>query len=276
MDHKRQAQVYGYDDVGKGPDAEKRSSYSQEVGIPKTPEPVEPQIERLQRMVHDLSHVVHGLGHDLREPIRIVNCYAELLRTKTAVEADRAGKEFLHEISAAAQRMDALLTGILDYARLLGSDAPVYGPVDMNMVLQTALANLQMQIDKSRAAIAYDDLPEVTGDSSQLTQLMQNLISNAIKYCGPAPPQVVVKAVRSDTKWLFSVEDNGIGIDQQYHEHVFVPFKRLHGRDLPGAGLGLAICRSIVERHGGCIRMESLPGKGSIFAFTLPYHGDAS
>jgi light-regulated signal transduction histidine kinase (bacteriophytochrome) len=233
------------------------------------PEAHNPDVERLNGLMRDLTHVVHGLGHDLREPIRIVNCYAELLKTRTSIESEPAAKAFLHEISAAAHRMDALLTGILDYGRLLGSDGPVREKVDMNSVMQTALANLQMQIDEAAATIAYDDLPEVTGDFAQLTQLMQNLVANAIKYRSTDPPQIVIKAVVQDGQVQFSVQDNGVGIDEQYHERLFVPFKRMHGRDIPGAGLGLAICRSIVERHGGRIRAESKPGEGSTFIFTL-------
>jgi light-regulated signal transduction histidine kinase (bacteriophytochrome) len=217
-----------------------------------------------------LASVVHGLGHDLREPIRIVNCYAELLRTRTSIEEDANGKEYLHEISAAAQRMESLVNGILAYARLVGKDTPArIERVDMNSVLQSALANLQMQIEKEAATIAYDELPRISADAAQLTQLMQNLVSNAIKYRGADPPQIVIKAAPSALGWRFSVQDNGAGIERKYYDRLFSPFTRFHDSETSGAGLGLAICRSIVERHGGRIWVESSPGKGSTFLFEI-------
>jgi light-regulated signal transduction histidine kinase (bacteriophytochrome) len=146
----------------------------------------------------------------------------------------------------------------------------------MNAVLQVALANLQMLIEEGRAAIVHDQLPNVSGDFGQLVQLLQNLISNAIKYRGPAPPQIFVKAERNDSRWLFSIEDNGIGFDPQHYDRLFIPFKRLHGVEIPGVGLGLAICRSIVERHGGRIWAESRPGEGAVFRFTLPFREDTA
>lgn len=231
--------------------------------------PQQQQIERLRGRVSALSDVVHGLGHDLREPIRIINCYAELLRTRTSIEEDPNGKEFLHEVSAAAQRMDALVNGILAYAQLLGEDTPAPTLVDMNIVLQSALANLQMQIEQQGATIAHDELPEIRGDFAQLTQLMQNLIGNAIKYRGSDPPQIVIKADRIPLGWRFSVQDNGAGIRGEYYDRLFAPFTRFHERETSGVGLGLAICRSIVERHGGRMWVESMPGKGSTFSFEL-------
>lgn len=234
------------------------------------PELLQLEIGRLRAVVSALSDVVHGLSHDLREPIRLVNIYAQFLRTRTSIEDDPNGKEYLHEISSAAQRLDALVNGILEYARLIGADAPPFQPVDMNAVLQSALANLQMQIEQNRATITSDDLPEVSGDSAQLTQLMQNLISNAIKYRGSAAPEVFVTAERTSSEWRFSVQDNGIGINEDYLNQLFVPFSRLHGREISGVGLGLAICRSIVERHGGRIWVASRVGKGSTFMFELP------
>ena len=231
---------------------------------------------RLRSIVRELSGVVHGLGHDLREPIRMVSCYADLIRLRTSIESDPNAMEYLHVISTAARRMESLVVSILDYARLFGNETPPHNRVDMNAVLQTALANLQMQIDESHATIAHDELPDVTGDASQLTQLMQNLVGNAMKYRGPQPPQILLRAEATDGMWRFAVQDNGIGIEPQHFRRLFAPFNRLHGHEVPGVGLGLAICRSIVERHGGRIWVESTYGKGSTFQFTLArYEGNA-
>lgn len=234
----------------------------------------ETEVNRLRGVIGDLSNVLHGIGHDLREPIRTITSFSSLLKTQTSTNGDPLCREYIHFIASAAQRMSLLVSGILDYARLLEGDAKPHARVDMNAVLQVAVANLQMSIEEAHATIVHDELPYVAGDFAQLIQLLQNLISNAIKYHGSAPPQIFVKADRHDGGWLFSIEDNGIGIDPRHRDTLFAPFKRLHGQDIPGAGLGLAICRSVVERHGGRIWVDSLPGKGSAFRFTLPYRKD--
>ena len=228
------------------------------------------EVNRLREMVGELSYMFYGLSHDLREPIRTITSFSTLLKTQVAKSADPVSKEYIHFIASAAERVSLLASGILDYARLLEADMEPHGLVDMNAVLQVALANLQMPIEEEHAAIAHDELPNISGDFGQLVQLLQNLISNAIKYHGTAPPQIFVKAERNDSSWLFSIEDNGIGFDPQHCKRLFVPFKRLHGQEIPGVGLGLAICRSIVERHGGRIWAESRPGEGAVFRFTLP------
>ena len=237
-------------------------------------EALQVELSRLRRTVHELSYIVHGLSHDLREPIRIINAYVELLQTRTGINSDPHGREYTHFIATAARRMGALANGVLDYARLLGEEAEPYLPVDMNIVLQTALANLQMKIEEAHATIVHDQLPKVLGDAVQLSQLMQNLVSNAIQYRSAAPPQILVKAERVDGAWLFSVQDNGIGIAPEYFEQIFIPLQRLHGHDVSGSGLGLTICRSIVERHGGSISVDSTPGQGTTFRFTLPAFED--
>jgi chemotaxis family two-component system sensor kinase Cph1 len=143
-------------------------------------------------------------------------------------------------------------------------------PVSITGVVEAARLNLLKAIDESAASLTYDDLPNVLGDETRLGQLFQNLIGNAIKYRGPDPPKIHISAEDRGDEWLFSVSDNGIGIDPAYHERVFGLFKRLHGRDVPGTGLGLAICRKIAEKHHGKIWVESELGKGSVFRFTLP------
>lgn len=234
----------------------------------------EAEINRLRDMVGQLSYMLHGLSHDLREPIRTITSFSTLLKSQVAKSDDPLSKEYIHFIASAAQRINLLANGLLDYARLLEAHREPHGRVDMNAVLQVALANLQILIEEGRATIVHDELPHISGDFGQLVQLLQNLISNAIKYRGPSAPQIFVKAERNDSRWLFSIEDNGIGFDPQHYDRLFVPFKRLHGQEIPGVGLGLAICRSIVERHGGRIWGESRPGEGAAFRFTLPFRED--
>ena len=230
------------------------------------------ELERLNRLVESLSYALHGLGHDLREPIRTVSCYSEIVRKNPAIESDPNLLEAVHFISGAAQRMDALVTGLLSYARVIsdGSHPRPSERVDMNAVVQTALANLQLKIEESGAAVVYDPLPEVVGDAVQLAELMQNLLANSIKYRGADPPHVCIRTERLGRRYIFSVEDNGMGIDSKHHHSVFTPFQRLHGHEVPGVGLGLAICRQILDLHHGQIWVESEPGKGSAFRFTLP------
>jgi light-regulated signal transduction histidine kinase (bacteriophytochrome) len=230
----------------------------------------ETEAKQLAGTVRDLSYMLHGLGHDLREPIRMITAYTALLKARTSMNDDTDCREYLHFIGSAAQRLQLLVAGILDYARLLEGNTEPHVLVDMNTVLQTALANLQIPIEEAQATIVHDELPAVSGRFTELTQLMQNLISNSIKYRGSARPQILVKADRDDSGWLFSVEDNGIGIEPQYREGLFLPFKRLHGQDIPGVGLGLSICRFIVERHGGRIWINSERGRGTTVSFTLP------
>jgi light-regulated signal transduction histidine kinase (bacteriophytochrome) len=234
--------------------------------------PEQSEVERLSSLVKCLSYALHGLGHDLREPIRTVSCYGEILRRSPAVEQDPNLLESVHFICGAAKRMDALSTGLLNYAVLIGEG---FRPrpsarVDMNAVVQSALANLQLKIEESGAAVVCDPLPEVLGDQVQLAELMQNLLGNSIKYRAADPPHIYIRSERLVKKHLFSVEDNGIGIDSEHQHSIFTPFHRLHGQEFPGVGLGLAICRQIVELHRGQIWVESTAGKGSIFRFTLP------
>ena len=238
-------------------------------------EQLDAELNQLRGVVSELSHTVYCLSHDLREPIRTVTVYAQLLKSRCLTGDDPVCKEYMHFIVSAGQRMDALANGILDYTGLLGSEALCDSTVDFNSVVQTALANLQMKVEEAHATVVHDELPELPGDFVQLTQLMQNLIGNAIKYRSEAPPQVFIKVERGAAGWLFSVEDNGIGIDPKYHDQLFVPFKRLHGREISGVGLGLAICRRIVERHGGRIWVDSSPGK-TTFWFTLPFPKERS
>jgi light-regulated signal transduction histidine kinase (bacteriophytochrome) len=216
---------------------------------------------------------LQGLSHDLREPIRTILCYSELIGQSEAIRKDPNLVEFLHLVSSAAARMNELVNGMLRYSSLLSAEAPFPIPVDMNAVVQTALANLHLTIEETGAAIVADTLPEVYGDQTQLTELVQSLVSNSLKYRGPQPPQIHIRCEVSGDQFLFSVQDNGQGIDPIYQESIFLPFKRLHGRNIPGAGLGLAICRQIADLHHGRIWVESEPGHGSTLRFALPSGG---
>jgi light-regulated signal transduction histidine kinase (bacteriophytochrome) len=225
------------------------------------------QAERLR------SLALQGLNHDLREPIRTILCYSELLSQSEAIRKDPNLLEFIHLVSSAAARMNALVSGMLRYSSLLGAETPFPIPVDMNVAVRTALANLQLTIEETGAAIVADALPEVYGDQTQLTELIQNIVSNSLKFRGAQPPQIHIWCERRGDQFLFSIQDNGPGIDRGYHESIFSPFKRLHGRNISGAGLGLAICRQIAELHHGRIWVESESGQGSTFRFALPSQG---
>jgi light-regulated signal transduction histidine kinase (bacteriophytochrome) len=161
---------------------------------------------------------------------------------------------------------------LLAYARVQTRGKP-FEPVDSEFMLKQALTNLKMAIEESGAQITHDSLPAVMGDGSQLVQVFQNLIGNAIKFRDEKPAQIHISVESKTNEWLFSVRDNGIGIDPQYRERIFAIFQRLHGKQIPGTGIGLSLCRRIVERHGGRIWVESEPGKGSTFYFTIPIRG---
>lgn len=227
-------------------------------------------VQRLRDTIQNLSYALHGLSHDIKEPIRMVACYSELLADSPAVQNDPNLSECVHFIAGAAQRIDAVVSRMLDYSRLLGEGPEQATQVDMNAVVQTALANLQLKIEESNATVICESLPHVLGDQVQLVELVQNLLANSLKYRSAAAPQIHIGFERLNEDCLFSIEDNGRGIDPSYRDSIFAPFKRLHGAELPGVGLGLAICRQIVQLHQGRIWVESAPGKGSIFQFVLP------
>jgi light-regulated signal transduction histidine kinase (bacteriophytochrome) len=219
------------------------------------------------------SIALQGLNHDLREPIRTILCYSELLGQSEAIRKDPNLLEFVHLVSSAATRMSALVSSMLRYSSLLGAETPFPIPVDMNLVVQSALGELRSTIEETGAAITTDTLPEVYGDQTQLTELVRNIVSNSLKYSGSQPPKIHIWCERGGNEFLFSIQDNGPGIDPSYHESIFAPFKRLHGRNISGVGLGLAICRQISDLHHGRIWVESEPGHGSTFRFALPSQG---
>ncbi|QCS44266.1 PAS domain S-box protein [Natrinema versiforme] len=217
-----------------------------------------------------LEQFAYAASHDLQEPLRMVSSYLQLIEGRYADDLDADGREFIEYAVDGADRMRDMIDGLLEYSRIDSQGDP-FEPVDLDAVLEDVLTDLQVMIDRQDAEITAASLPEVTGDSRQLRQLFQNLLSNAIEYSGDEPPRVRVSAERSGRNWEISVRDEGIGIDPDDQDRVFRVFQRLHSREeYDGTGIGLALCRRIVERHGGRIWVDSEPGEGSTFSFTIP------
>jgi len=227
--------------------------------------------EELRRSNENLEQFAYVASHDLQEPLRMMASYSELLERRYKDKLDADADEFIAYIVDGAKRLQKLINDLLAYSRIGRADKAMYG-LDCNAVLSRVLAGMNHAITGSGAVVTSDPLPAaLTGNESLFTQLFQNLIGNAIKFHGDEPPRVHIAAVRKDGDWLFSVKDNGIGIDPRYKDRIFIIFQRLHGRgDYPGTGIGLSICKRIVETHGGRIWPESEPGKGSTFYFTIP------
>jgi PAS domain S-box-containing protein len=224
----------------------------------------------LRRSNRDLEQFAYVASHDLQEPLRMVASYTQLLAQRYEGQLDDKAHTYIHYAVDGATRMQRLINDLLTYSRVSTQGRPLE-PTDSHSVLGEALGNLSTAIEESGAIVTNDDLPTVRADATQLLQVFQNLIGNAIKFHGRDSPHVHVSARAQDGEWLFSIEDNGIGIDAQHADRLFVIFQRLHTRqEYPGTGIGLALCKRIVERHGGRIWFESEPGRGSTFWFTLP------
>ncbi|MCB8944286.1 MAG: hypothetical protein H6658_11090 [Ardenticatenaceae bacterium] len=225
----------------------------------------------LERSNRELAEFAYVASHDLQEPLRIISSYLQLLNRSYADKLDADGQRFIQYTVDAADRMRHLIQDLLAYSRV-GTQAQPLQPTDFRQILTQVLADLQLAIEENTAVITHDPtFPTVMADASQLRQLLQNLIGNAIKFHGEQPPHIHIGSRREDDYWLMWVQDNGIGIDPQFAERIFVIFQRLHNRqEYPGTGIGLAICKKIVERHNGRIWVESQPGSGTTFFFTLP------
>jgi signal transduction histidine kinase len=223
----------------------------------------------LERSNRDLEQFAYVASHDLQEPLRMVAAYTQLLKQRYGGRLDADARDFIDYAAQGALRMQALIDDLLAYSRLTTRARP-FEPVDCNGTLGRALADLRGAIQESGATVTSDPLPTIAGDEAQLCLVFQNLVANALKFRGDAPPRVHVSARRERGEWVFSVRDNGIGIDPQYADQLFAMFRRLHGSHYPGSGIGLATCKNIVERHGGRIWFESAPGRGATFRFTLP------
>jgi signal transduction histidine kinase len=226
--------------------------------------------EELERSNSDLQQFAHAASHDLSEPLRMVSSYLQLLEKRYGGRLDSQADEFIGIAVDGAARMQAMIDGLLVYSRA-GTAEYELAEVDCGAVVEQVLASLRGRIEETGATVTVGDLPLLRADQIQLAQLFQNLLSNALKFVADAPPQVSVSAQRAHGAWDFRVSDNGIGIEPRHAGRIFTVFKRLHGRDsYPGSGIGLAICKRIVERHGGRIWVESEPGAGSSFCFTIP------
>jgi two-component system, chemotaxis family, sensor kinase Cph1 len=227
-------------------------------------------VEELRRSNQELEQFAYVASHDLQEPLRMVSSYTQLLARRYRGQLDDAADEFIGYAVDGANRMQTLINDLLAYSRV-GTRGKPLAPIDMATLFEAARANMRVAIEESGAKVSYEALPTVMGDTTQLMQLLQNLIGNAIKFRDEnRTPEIRVGAERRDGEWLFSVSDNGIGIEEQYLERIFVIFQRLHNRtEYPGTGIGLAVCKKIVERHGGKIWVESKPYEGSTFYFTL-------
>jgi light-regulated signal transduction histidine kinase (bacteriophytochrome) len=225
----------------------------------------------LERSNKDLEQFAYVASHDLQEPLRMVTGFLDLLRIKFKDKIDPLAQGYIAYAFDGATRMSTMMKDLLTYARAGGQDIKPE-PLDLQGVLEYVKANLKTSIEESKAAITADPLPTVTADASQMRQVFQNLLANALKFrADDRPPEIHIGVAKKDGMWVIQVRDNGIGIDPKQVNRVFVVFQKLHSRQkYAGSGIGLAICKKIVERHGGRICVESTVGVGSMFYFTLP------
>jgi light-regulated signal transduction histidine kinase (bacteriophytochrome) len=236
----------------------------------KTEKELAEKAEDLVRSNRELQQFAYVASHDLKEPLRMVTTYVQMLDRRYGNTMDADAKEYINFAVEGSKRMYALVEDLLTYSRVETSVVP-FEQVSMDQVMLTALKDLGETIETSGATVTATDLPEVHADPQQMVQLMENLIGNAIKFRREEPPSVRITALHGSNEWIFAVQDNGIGIEKEYKDKVFQMFQRLHPREtFPGTGIGLAICKKVVERHGGRIWFESEPGEGTTFFFSLP------
>ena len=231
---------------------------------------LEERTAALARSNGELEQFAYVASHDLQEPLRVVGSYVQLLARRYEGQLDDRADRYITRSVAAVERMRTLINDLLAYSRV-GTRGRDMVPTKTANVLNHVLEGLAVTIRETAAEITWDPLPTVRADATQLGQLLQNLLGNALKYRGERPPRIHIAVQRQGERWQFAVRDNGIGIDPEYAERIFLVFQRLHTRDeYPGTGIGLAICQKIVERHGGQLLVESQVGQGATFSFTLP------
>lgn len=225
--------------------------------------------EELERSNRDLEQFAYVASHDLQEPLRAVGGYVRLLQHRFPESMDPKALEYIAGAADGATRMERLITDLLAFARV-GTQSGGFVRADLNALFRDAVHNLQASIRAAEGIVTCEPLPQIAVDATQMVQLFQNLVGNALKFRSEQPPRIHVQARQDSTHWIFSIRDNGIGIDPKYFERIFQIFQRLHTRaHYPGTGIGLAICKKIVERHGGVIWVESAPGQGSVFMFSI-------
>jgi len=228
------------------------------------------QAELIARSNAELQRFAYAASHDLREPLRTIAVYSQILGRHLGERLDKESSAHLKAIVEAAGRMAQLIDGLLEYSTASEVGRAPVEQVETEAALAAAIANLKGAIDDNKALITHDALPAVQGNALHFIQLFQNLLSNALKYRGENTPLIHVAGVRQADEWVFSVRDNGQGIPAEYQAQIFELFKRLHGQDHPGSGIGLATCKKIIEQYGGRIWVESQDGEGSTFFFTVP------
>jgi PAS domain S-box-containing protein len=256
----------GYRGVGSDITARKRA----EAEVRRAHDELAKKAEELQRSNAELEQFAYVASHDLQEPLRMVSSYTQLLARRYNDKLDGDAREFMNYVVDGAARMKQLIEDLLAYSRV-GTKGKEFKPASLEAPLKRAITNLRAAIEESGAAVTCDALPTVDIDEVQLTQLFQNLIGNALKFRGQAAPRIHVSATEENAEWRVAIADNGIGIEPQYFERIFMLFQRLHTMgEYPGTGIGLAICKKVVERHGGRIWVESQLGRGAAFHFTLP------
>lgn len=224
----------------------------------------------LARSNSELQQFAYVASHDLQEPLRMVASFTQLLAKRYRDQLDDDARDFINYAVDGATRMQTLISDLLSYSRV-GTQGKSLASTDSEALLRRVLDSLRFAVEESGAVIVHDPLPMVIADPQQLGQLLQNLLTNAIKFHGEEPPHIHISAERNGSDWKISVRDNGIGISQEHADRIFVIFQRLHTKtEYPGTGIGLAICKKIVERHGGRIWIEPSPGGGTTFCFTIP------
>lgn len=226
---------------------------------------------QLRTLNEHLNEFVDGAAHDLRSPLRSVSVVAQLMAQRFEAQLGGDGRQFLEIIDNGVRRMESLLDGLLNYAQTSHFDLPEGPGISMEGALRSALDNLRADIDSAKASITVGNFGMLPVHDAHLIQLFQNLIGNAIKYRSNIVPHIHVECAVTETGWRIDVTDNGVGIQPEYREIIFKPFKRLHGEELPGSGIGLSTCQKIISGYGGRIWVESTPGEGSTFSFTIPF-----
>lgn len=228
------------------------------------------QSEVLSRSNADLEQFAYFASHDLQEPLRMIAIYTELLAQSKELTHSEDTSMYMRTVRESVRRMETLVRDLLMYSRAMVVEGCQTAEVDSGEAVAIAIGHLKSKIEALSAEVTTGDLPRVNADQVHLIQIFQNLIGNALKYRSAINPKIIVSAAQIEDKWIFSVSDNGIGIDPKYHDEIFVPFKRLNGHQYPGSGVGLAICKRIVERLGGELWVNSEVGKGATFYFSVP------